>query len=316
MMYMMRLKELDLASLKKRGYMKQRQKDLFAVRLRIPCGNVTAEQLMGISGIARKYGSGYIHITTRQGIQIPDINIEDLDIVTEELEYNCTPPGSFGSRVRNIVACPGNRECRHGIIDTYSLGILLDKEFFGEDMPVKMKFSIAGCPNSCAKPQENDIGVMGLIRPAISNECKGCGACATICPQKAILIENGKASILQNRCKLCGYCLGSCPEGLIFEDWRGFKIFIGGKVGRHPRHGNDFMDVNTAQETVAVFRKIIDWSKNNINIGERFGSCLDRLKLEVFNNEIVCQSITTGIYPGKAERSENEQTLEIQSLQP
>lgn len=164
---MMKLKELDLASLKKRGYMKQKQKDLFAVRLRIPCGNVTAEQLLGISGIARKYGSGNIHITTRQGIQIPDINIEDLDIVTEELESNCTPPGSFGSRVRNIVACPGNRECRHGIIDTYSLGILLDKEFFGEDMPVKMKFSIAGCPNACAKPQENDIGVMGLVRPAI-----------------------------------------------------------------------------------------------------------------------------------------------------
>ncbi len=64
--------------------MKQRQKDLFAVRLRIPCGNVTSEQLMEISAIAMKYGSGFIHITTRQGIQIPDINIEDLDIVTEE----------------------------------------------------------------------------------------------------------------------------------------------------------------------------------------------------------------------------------------
>ena len=311
----MRLKELDVASLKKSGYMKQRQKDLFAVRLRTPCGNITSEQLVGISSIARKYGSGCIHITTRQGIQIPDINIEDLDIVTEELESNCTPPGSFGSRVRNIVACPGNRECRHGIIDTYSLGILLDNEFFGEDMPVKMKFSIAGCPNACAKPQENDIGVMGVIRPAISVECTGCGVCAKICPQKAILIDSGKASILQNRCKLCGYCLGLCPKGLIFEDWRGFKIFIGGKVGRYPTHGREFMDVNTVQETVAVFRKIIDWSKKNTNIGERFGSCLDRLKLKDFSNEVVCQLITAGIYPGKAERLENEPNLEIQSLQ-
>ncbi|MCX9082849.1 MAG: 4Fe-4S binding protein [Candidatus Methanoperedens sp.] len=307
----MRLKELDLATLKKSGYMKQRQKDLFAVRLRIPCGNVTSEQLQGISGIARKYGSGYIHITTRQGIQIPDISIDYLDIITEELESNCTPPGSFGSRVRNIVACPGNHECCHGIIDTYSLGILLDKEFFCEDMPVKMKFSIAGCPNACAKPQENDIGVMGVIRPAISTECTGCGACTTICPQKAILVENGKASILQNRCKLCGYCLGSCPEGLIFEGRRGLKIFIGGKVGRNPRHGREFIEVNTAQETVAVFRKIIEWSKHHTNIGERFGSCLDRLKLEDFNKEVVYQSITAGIYPGEAEKSRDEQILEI-----
>lgn len=283
---MMKLKELDLATLKKSGYMKQRQKDLFAVRLRIPCGNVSSEQLLEISGIARKYGSGYIHITTRQGIQIPDINIEDLDIVTKELESNYTPPGSFGSRVRNIVACPGNRECRHGIIDTYSLGILLDREFFGEDMPVKMKFAIAGCPNACAKPQENDIGVMGVIRPVISAECMGCGTCTTVCPQKAIQIKNGKACILQDRCKLCGYCLELCPEGLIFEEWKGFKIFIGGKVGRHPRHGREFIDVNTAQETVAMFRKIIDWSKKNTNIGERFGNCLERFKLEDFHNEI------------------------------
>jgi len=46
----MSLEKLDVSALKKSGYMKQRQKDLFVVRLRMPCGNVTSEQLLGISG--------------------------------------------------------------------------------------------------------------------------------------------------------------------------------------------------------------------------------------------------------------------------
>jgi len=53
----MSLNKLDVATLKKSGYMKQRQKDLFVVRLRMPCGNVTCEQLTGITRIAKKYGT-------------------------------------------------------------------------------------------------------------------------------------------------------------------------------------------------------------------------------------------------------------------
>src|SRR4030067_115847 len=99
----MTLEKLDIATLKKSGYMKQRQIDLFVVR------------------------------------------------------------------VRNITSCPGNSECNYGIIDTYEMGGLLDKEFFGEDMPVKIKFAVTGCPNACAKPQENDFGVRGVRKPAIKN---------------------------------------------------------------------------------------------------------------------------------------------------
>ena len=156
----MSLEKLDVATLKKSGYMKQRQKDLFVVRLRMPCGNVTCDQLSGISRITQKYGTGYIHITTRQGMQIPNVDIHNLDAITKELEDNGTPPGSCGPRVRNIISCPGNLECNYGIIDTYGLAGILDKEFFGEDMPVKIKFAVTGCPNACAKPQENDLGVI------------------------------------------------------------------------------------------------------------------------------------------------------------
>jgi len=283
----MSLNKLDVATLKKSGYMKQRQKDLFVVRLRMPCGNVTCEQLTGITRIAKKYGTGYIHITTRQGMQIPDVNIHNLDAITKELEENGTPPGSCGPRVRNIISCPGNLECNYGIIDTYGMGGMLDREFFGEDMPVKIKFAVTGCPNSCAKPQENDLGVMGILKPAINSEdCNGCGTCTFMCPEKAIVIENEKATIIWDKCNLCGACMGACPTDLITEEWKGYKIFVGGKIGTHPKLGKEFVDVNSAEETIAIFRKIINWSKNNTNVGERFGDCLDRVGFEKFRKEI------------------------------
>ncbi len=283
----MSLERLDIATLKKSGYMKQRQKDLFVVRLRMPCGNVTCEQLAGITRITEKYGTGYIHITTRQGMQIPNVDIHDLDAITKELEDNGTPPGSCGPRIRNIISCPGNLECNYGIIDTYGMGGLLDKEFFGEDMPVKIKFAVTGCPNACAKPQENDLGVMGILRPAIYTEdCTGCGTCTFMCPEKAIVVEDDKAKIIWDRCNLCGACVGACPTDLISEEWKGYKIFVGGKIGRHPKLGREFFDAKSPQEAIAIFRKIINWSKKNTNVGERFGDCLDRVGFEKFRKEI------------------------------
>ncbi|GFO97279.1 sulfite reductase subunit beta [groundwater metagenome] len=279
--------KLDVATLKKSGYMKQRQKDLFVVRLRMPCGNVTCERLAGITRIAKKYGTGYIHITTRQGMQIPNVDIHNLDAITKELEDNGTPPGSCGPRVRNIISCPGNLECNYGIIDTYGMGGMLDKEFFGEDMPVKIKFAVTGCPNACAKPQENDLGVMGILKPAINTEdCIGCGTCTFMCPEKAVVIEDDKAKIIWDKCNLCGACVGACPTYLITEEWKGYKIFVGGKIGKHPKLGKEFVDAISQEETIAIFRKIINWSKKNTNVGERFGDCLDRVGFEKFRKEI------------------------------
>ena len=73
------LKEFTQVSLKKSGYIKQRQKDMFTVRLRVPCGNMSSEQIIGIGHIAKQFGGGYVHITTRQGLQIPNVNVNDLD---------------------------------------------------------------------------------------------------------------------------------------------------------------------------------------------------------------------------------------------
>jgi len=70
--------------------------------------------------------------------------------------------------VRPIVACKGTT-CNNGIVDTQSLGRLLDERFFGKNLPAKFKIGITGCQNDCAKAEINDLGFVGRR----SSETKG-----------------------------------------------------------------------------------------------------------------------------------------------
>ena len=94
-----------LKDLKESGYIFQKDSEHFTVRLRIPGGDLTSEQLMAVGKIAQDWGKGEIHITTRQGIEVPWIKFEDLKEVTRILDEVGTPPGSCGPRVRNVSSC-------------------------------------------------------------------------------------------------------------------------------------------------------------------------------------------------------------------
>lgn len=42
--------------------------------------------------------------------------------------------------------------------------------------------------------------------------CDGCGSCADACPQGAITLEQGRASVYHASCVRCGYCAAACPS--------------------------------------------------------------------------------------------------------
>ena len=63
--------KVDYAALKKGGYMRQKQKGYGSLRLAVVGGNLTAENIKTVAEVAEKYGRGYVHMTSRQGIEIP-----------------------------------------------------------------------------------------------------------------------------------------------------------------------------------------------------------------------------------------------------
>ena len=67
---------VDYATLKKGGFMRQKQKNNFSLRLAVGGGNLTAENLQIIAKVAEKYGDGHVHLTSRQSVEIPFIKLD------------------------------------------------------------------------------------------------------------------------------------------------------------------------------------------------------------------------------------------------
>lgn len=68
---------VDYAALKKGGFMRQKQKNHFSLRLAVVGGNLTAENLKIIADVADKYGDGHVHLTSRQSVEIPFIKLDE-----------------------------------------------------------------------------------------------------------------------------------------------------------------------------------------------------------------------------------------------
>ena len=146
----------DYAALKKGGFMRQKQKNNFSLRIRVVGGHLDAKQLAKVAEVSEKYGEGYVHLTSRQGVEIPFIKLDQIDEVKAALAEGDVVPGVCGPRVRTITACQGAAICPSGCIDTYALAEELDERYFGRELPHKFKFGVTGCQNNCLKAEEND----------------------------------------------------------------------------------------------------------------------------------------------------------------
>lgn len=78
--------DINTKSLKKNAFRVTKKRGLTASRIRIPGGHLDAKYLGMVQEIAEKYGNGTVHFTTRQGFEIPDIDMNNIDKVNEMLQ--------------------------------------------------------------------------------------------------------------------------------------------------------------------------------------------------------------------------------------
>ncbi|TSD66794.1 HEPN domain-containing protein [Inquilinus sp. KBS0705] len=90
-----------------RGVYGQRQPGVQMVRIKLPFGKVTFKQLLKIADIADEYGSGNLHLTTRQDIQIHYVSLDRTPQLWAELEQDdITLREACGNTVRNVTSSP------------------------------------------------------------------------------------------------------------------------------------------------------------------------------------------------------------------
>lgn len=144
----------ELAMFKWTGIYQQLQKGFFMMRLRIPGGLVTAEQLARVADLADSYAQGQICITTRQTLQFHWLRKDDLWKVLESLnEVGLDTRNACGDVTRNVVTCPLQGVCPHEVKDVRAVikALADDPELLNKqrNLPRKHKLAVNGCGRAC-----------------------------------------------------------------------------------------------------------------------------------------------------------------------
>ena len=287
---------IDLNELKSGGFIKQTQKDLFTVRLKVPGGRITPEKLTKVAEVAKKYSRmGYCHLSFRQSVEIIGVHIDDFDAVVKELATVGQKVASCGPRVRVPTACGGCEYNPNGIMDAQSKALEVDEKHFGTPCHHKFKMSFSGCPIDCARTREMDLGFQGVVYPVWSKDlCTGCTLCAKACQEGAIVSDKeGMPMFDESKCVYCGDCIRACPTDAWKDKKKGWLVRTGGKHGRHPREADqvaNFLPDNKVNDFISATLK---WYKENGKSKERIGTVIDRVGLDKFKKEVTSALVKT-----------------------
>jgi len=143
----------------------------------------------------------------------------------------------------------------------------------------EFKIAVSDCPNACSQPQIKDIGIIAAKTPEITDiECIRCMECVRTCKENAIVLHEPDTcpAIDISLCVACGQCIAKCPTGTLAVSKEGYRILLGGKLGRHPRLARELLCIYSEAETLAIVARCIAYYKAESRNGERFADLMAR----------------------------------------
>jgi ferredoxin-nitrite reductase len=162
--------EEDLVRLKWWGLYHDKPKiGTFMLRIKLPAGRVTPEQLRAVGELSLQYGKGSGELSTRQTIQLHYLELDSLPEVFRRLdEVGLTTVGACGDAVRNVTGCPVAGLAHDELFDVTPVVEQVTAFFYGNpdysDLPRKHKITVSACAHRCNAPEINCIALVGAFR--------------------------------------------------------------------------------------------------------------------------------------------------------
>ena len=303
--------DLNRKTVAKNAFRITKRRNHTAIRIRVPGGHLNASQIARIAKIAEQFGDGNLHITTRQGFEIPNIPFGKMAEVNaalrpliEELELahgvkiDNPAAGYPAAGMRNISACIGNRTCPFANTDTTGLAQRIEAIVYPNDFHTKI--AITGCPNDCIKAHMQDFGIIAMCVPEYDyDQCIGCEACVKACQRKvtgALDMNGNKVVRDERRCIGCGECVLACPTSAwTRKPGKYYRLLVMGRTGKkNPRLAMPFLDrVNeeVVTKVIANTMAYVDRYILRCLPKEHIGYIVDRTGFNVFRDEVL-QGVT------------------------
>lgn len=131
-------------------------KRTFAITPHIPGGFITADNLIKIGEVTKKY-KGVLKLTSGQRILITNLKEEDLKDIWNDLGMEPAVRSQYS--IKNVEICPANY-CKRSKHPTIGIGMKISKNFHGMALPNRTKIGVGGCRNACGGVYSKDIGVL------------------------------------------------------------------------------------------------------------------------------------------------------------
>jgi sulfite reductase (NADPH) hemoprotein beta-component len=154
-----------------RGTYGQRQaEDAQMLRVKIPQGVVTGEQLDALADVGERYSRGFGHITTRQNIQFHFVKLHDVEKAMHRLsDAGLTTREACGNSVRNITGCPyaGVSPDERFDVTPYAEALTryLLRHPLSSTLPRKFKIAFEGCATDHVALGIHDLAFRAVLAP-------------------------------------------------------------------------------------------------------------------------------------------------------
>jgi sulfite reductase (ferredoxin) len=149
------------------GIYGQWQEGVQMVRLKIPFGGLTPQQLRCMADIADEYSRGIGHVTTRQNVQFHFVKLDRCGEIMRKLAaVGLTTREACGNTVRNVTASPHTGVCPDEVFDVTPYVLAAFRLFIRnpicENLPRKFKIAFSDCPRDAGLTPIHDIGLMAM----------------------------------------------------------------------------------------------------------------------------------------------------------
>lgn len=149
---------------KRTNVIEQKQKGFYAVKVKVPLGNLSSQTTKRLALIIESYASTDVRITINQGLLFRFVNQESLPALFASLtELGLANPGF--DTLADVTSCPGTDTCALGVTNSTRLATELEQVIQNEYPHLidesNIKIKISGCMNSCGQHMIANIGFHG-----------------------------------------------------------------------------------------------------------------------------------------------------------